>query len=163
MRIVDLDCAIHDAFYSLKRVNYLFNSTYAQYFQKDPEDVHGMGDASFRQLYEEVQLSLQCIAELLNGAMSSAEEAADIFDQKENRMKAAENDKPLDFVTDIIHPDETETEKGQKAASVTVMTVAEASEVFERIMSLPDNTREWFINILIDADIEKRGKKETCH
>ena len=53
--------------------------------------------------------------------------------------------------------EQQETGEDQKAA---VMTFTEANEVFDRVMSLDDSTREWFINGLIDADLEKREKWE---
>ena len=93
MSKVELDCAIHDAFYGLKRINCLFDSTYARYFGEDPEEVHGMGDESFRQFYEEVQLSLQGIAELLNGAVSSAEQAVNVFDHGTKNSVPGDEDK----------------------------------------------------------------------
>lgn len=53
--------------------------------------------------------------------------------------------------------EQQETGGDPKAA---VMTFIEADEIFKRVMSLDDSTREWFINGLIDADLEKREKCE---
>lgn len=82
--VADLNAETANMFFSMKRILSLFDAVYELHYTKAVEDVQNLSDKAkanmFCYSYEQIQLSLEALRELMNSAVASGQKAMDMID-----------------------------------------------------------------------------------